>query len=65
MECLLGYYPYIIYNNNNLPNSYWIVHELIENNPITINNKRNNLFFILPPTINYTFSYKKNQSIKI
>ena len=34
MECLLGYYPYIIYNNNNLPNSYWIVHELIENNPI-------------------------------
>ena len=34
MECLLGYYPYIIYNNNNLPNSYWTVHELIENNPI-------------------------------
>ena len=34
MECLLGYYPYIIYNNNTLPNSVWIVHELIENNPI-------------------------------
>ena len=34
MECLLGYYPYIIYNNNSLPNSVWIVHELIENNPI-------------------------------
>ncbi len=34
MECLLGYYPYIIYNNNALPNSVWIVHELIENNPI-------------------------------
>ena len=34
MECVLGYYPYIIYNNNKLPNSVWIVHELIENNPI-------------------------------
>ena len=34
MECILGYYPYIIYNNNTLPNSVWIVHELIENNPI-------------------------------
>ena len=34
MECILGYYPYIIYNNNKLPNSVWIVHELIENNPI-------------------------------
>ena len=34
MECLLGYYPYIIYNNNTLPNSVWVVHELIENNPI-------------------------------
>ncbi len=34
MECILGYYPYIIYNNNTLPNSVWIVHELIENNPV-------------------------------
>ena len=34
MECILGFYPYIIYNNNNLPNSVWIVHELIENNPV-------------------------------
>ena len=34
MECILGYYPYIIYNNNTLPNSVWMVHELIENNPI-------------------------------
>ena len=34
MECILGYYPYIIYNNNKLPNSVWMVHELIENNPI-------------------------------
>ena len=34
MECILGYYPYIIYNNKTLPNSVWIVHELIENNPV-------------------------------
>ena len=34
MECILGYYPYIIYNNNTLPNSVWMVHELIENNQI-------------------------------
>ena len=34
MECILGFYPYIIYNNNVLPNSVWIVHELIENNPV-------------------------------
>ena len=34
MECILGYYPYIIYNNNTLPNSVWVVHELIENNPV-------------------------------
>ena len=34
MECILGFYPYIIYNNNELPNSVWIVHELIENNPV-------------------------------
>ena len=34
MECIMGFYPYIIYNNNVLPNSVWIVHELIENNPV-------------------------------
>jgi mitogen-activated protein kinase kinase 1 len=34
MECILGYYPYIIYNNNVLPNTVWIVHDLIENNPV-------------------------------
>ena len=34
MECILGFYPYIIYNNNALPNSVWVVHELIENNPV-------------------------------
>ena len=34
MECILGFYPYMIYNNNSLPNSVWIVHELIENNPV-------------------------------
>ena len=34
MECILGFYPYMIYNNNTLPNSVWIVHELIENNPV-------------------------------
>jgi serine/threonine protein kinase len=34
MECIMGFYPYIIYNKNVLPNSVWIVHELIENNPV-------------------------------
>jgi len=34
MECILGFYPYIVYNNNILPNSVWVVHELIENNPV-------------------------------
>ena len=34
MECILGFYPYIIYNNNSLPKSVWNVHELIENNPV-------------------------------
>ena len=34
MECIMGFYPYIIYNNNILPNSVWIVHELIENHPV-------------------------------
>ena len=34
MECVLGYYPYLIYNNFEPLNSVWNLHELIENNPV-------------------------------
>ena len=34
MECVLGYYPYLIYNNFEPLNSVWSLHELIENNPV-------------------------------
>ena len=33
MECILGYYPYNIYNNNKTP-GYWEVREIIEKNPV-------------------------------
>ncbi len=39
LECILGYFPYIIYNNNKLPDSLWKVHELIEENEIPPLNK--------------------------
>ena len=33
MECILGYYPYNIYNNNKTP-GYWEIREIIDKNPI-------------------------------
>ena len=34
MECVLDYYPYLIYNNFKPLNSVWNLHELIDNNPV-------------------------------
>lgn len=40
MQCILGYFPYIIYNNNKLPDSIWKAHELIEKNEVPPLNKK-------------------------